>query len=57
MQGSDSIILIVNQVASAPAITPFFKGLYEMKITSAQGDTTVLIDQTVNDQIFKFPLS
>lgn len=55
MQGSDSIILIVNQVASAPAITPFFKGLYEMKITSAQGDTTVLIDQTVNDQIFKFP--
>lgn len=54
-QGSDSVILIVNQTVSAPAITPFFKGLYEMTITSAQGDTTVLIDLTTNNQIFKFP--
>ena len=41
MQGTDSIILQVNQTVSAPAVTPFFKGIYEFKITSAQGDTTV----------------
>ena len=54
MQGTDSIVLIVNQTVSAPLITPFFKGLYEMKITSAQGDTTVKIMISYNDQAFKF---
>lgn len=54
-QGNDSIILVVNQTASAPGVTPFFKGLYEFRIQSASGDTTVKAYQTVNNQIFKFP--
>lgn len=57
MQGTDSIILIVNQAASAPGITPFFKGLYEFTITSAQGDTTVKAYISSNDQFIKFKYS
>lgn len=51
---SDSLLLLVNQTVSAPGITPFFKGLYELKITSEQGDTTVLINMVANNQIFKY---
>lgn len=54
MQGTDSIILQVSQTVSAPDVTPFFKGLYEFKITSAQGDTTVKAYVTYNTQEFKF---
>ena len=50
----DSVILLVNETVSAPAITAFFKGLYEFKITSAQGDTTVKAYVTSNNQQFKF---
>lgn len=54
MQGTDSIILQVNQTVSMPAITPFFKGLYEFKITSAQGDTTVKAYISYDGQQVKF---
>ena len=57
MQGTDSIILVVNQAASAPGITPFFKGLYEFTITSAQGDTTVKAYISSNNQFIKFKYS
>lgn len=50
----DSIVLFLNQVASAPTVTPFFKGLYEIRIQTLQGDTTVKINWTANDQYFKF---
>jgi hypothetical protein len=50
----DSVILLVNETVSAPTVTPFFKGLYEFKITSAQGDTTVKAYVTSNNQQFKF---
>jgi aminopeptidase N len=50
----DSIFLKVNQTVSAPFITPFFKGLYEFKLNTAQGDTTVKVNLDVNDQVFKF---
>ena len=50
----DSVILIVNETVSAVSVTPFFKGLYEFKITSAQGDTTVKAYVTSNNQQFKF---
>ena len=50
----DSIFLKVNQTVSAPSITPFFKGLYEFTIHTAEGDTTVKVDMSVNDQVFKF---
>ena len=50
----DSVILIVSETVSAPTVTPFFKGLYEFKITSAQGDTTVKAYVTGNNQQFKF---
>ena len=54
MQGTDTIVLNINETVSAPAVTPFFKGLYEFKITSAQGDTTVKVSLSGNDQQFKF---
>jgi len=50
----DSIVLMVNQMVSAPTVTPFFKGLYEFTINSPQGDTTVRVYQTENNQAFKF---
>ena len=53
-QGADSIVLLVNQTASAPSVTPFFKGYFQLKIQSASFDTTVVIDQTANNQLFHF---
>ena len=50
----DSIVLFVNQTVSAPAVTPFFKGLYEIKIGTNQGDTTVKIQLNANNSFFKF---
>jgi hypothetical protein len=50
----DSIFLKINQTVSAPTITPFFKGLYEFRINTAQGDTTVIVNLSANDQVFKF---
>ena len=50
----DSIVLKVNQTVSAPSITPFFKGLHEFTINTIEGDTTVRVNMTVNDQVFKF---
>lgn len=50
----DSIVLFVAQTVSAPAVTPFFKGLYEMTINTTQGDTTVVVNLAENGQIFKF---
>lgn len=52
-QGVDSIILLINQTTSS-AVTPFFKGLYEFTINSAQGDTTVKLYMNSNNQLFKF---
>ena len=53
-QTPDSIILIINETTSAPSVTPFFKGLYEFRITSLQGDTTVKAYVTTNNQFFRF---
>lgn len=50
----DSLILTVWQTVSAPTVTPFFKGLLEIKVKSAQGDTTVKVNIDVNGQQFKF---
>ncbi len=53
-QGSDTLILAVNQTVSASSVTPFFKGLYEFRVTSAQGDTVVKVNLVFNNQQFKF---
>lgn len=53
-QGLDTLILVVNETTSAPGITPFFKGLFEFRVTSAQGDTIVKANVTSNNQQFKF---
>ncbi|MFM7710195.1 MAG: M1 family aminopeptidase [Ferruginibacter sp.] len=53
----DTIQFFVTQTTSAPTITPIFKGMLELKITSAQGDTTVLINITSNNQTFRIPYS
>jgi aminopeptidase N len=50
----DSLVLLVNQTVSAPAVTPFFKGLYEIRFSTLQGDTTVKINLQNNNQVFKF---
>ncbi|GEO07921.1 M1 family aminopeptidase [Segetibacter aerophilus] len=50
--GNDSLVLQVHQTTSAPATTPFFSGLMEYKILSAQGDTTIRLNQTAPDQTF-----
>ena len=50
----DSMVLVVNQVASAPTVTPFFKGLYEFRFATTSGDTSVLVYMTQNNQVFKF---
>ncbi len=50
----DSLYLLVNQAVSAPGVTPFFKGLFEFKIATLQGDTTVTVYMTENNQVFKF---
>ncbi len=50
---NDSITLVVSQTTSMPSVTPFFKGLLEIKIASAQGDTTVIVNQQSNNQSFK----
>lgn len=50
----DSLILIISQTVSSPAVTPFFKGLYEFKITSEQGDTTIKVYITQNNQVVRF---
>ncbi len=55
--GLDSLILTVNQTVSMPSVTPVFKGLMEYKITSPTGDTTIILNQTTNPQIFKVPYS
>lgn len=54
-QGTDTLILLVNETVSASAITPFFKGLLQLRINSAQGDTTVIVNLSSNDQQFKIP--
>lgn len=50
----DSIVLLLNQTVSMPTVTPFFKGLYEITIKTLQGDTIVKVNQTFNNQVFKF---
>ncbi len=50
---ADSIYLVVNETVSAPIVTPFFKGLLELTIQSAQGDTTILVNVAYNNQGFK----
>jgi aminopeptidase N len=49
----DSIILTINHTSST-AITPLFKGLLQVRINRAGGDTTVLCNITANSNQFKF---
>lgn len=51
---NENLQLLVNQTVSAPAVTPFFKGLYEFTINTLQGDTTVKVYMTTNNQLFTF---
>jgi aminopeptidase N len=50
--GTDTLVLQINQTTSVPAVTPFFSGLVEYKILSPQGDTTIKLNQTSNNQTF-----
>ena len=53
-EGSNALVLRVSQTVSMPAVTSFFKGLYEIRVTSATGDTTFKINLTGNNQEFRF---
>jgi aminopeptidase N len=50
--GPDSLLLQISQTTSAPGITPFFAGLMEYKILSSQGDTTIQLNHTSNNQTY-----
>ncbi len=50
----DTLLIMVNETTSAPAITPFFKGFLELTINSPQGDTTILVNLSSNNQVFSF---
>jgi hypothetical protein len=50
---ANTLLLLVSQTTSAPSITPLFTGKLELRITSASGDTTVIVDITQNNQIFE----
>ena len=50
----DTLLLMVNETTSAPTITPFFKGYLELTVNSPQGDTTVLVNLSNNNQVFSF---
>lgn len=52
-QGTDTLVLNVNQTTSAPSVTPLFTGLMEYKIKSAEGDTIIKVNHTANSQTFK----
>jgi aminopeptidase N len=52
-QGSDTLVFNIDQTTSMPSVTPFFSGLLELKILSAQGDTTLKVSHTLNNQQFK----
>ncbi|MEJ7625869.1 MAG: M1 family aminopeptidase [Ferruginibacter sp.] len=56
-EGNGILVLKINQTASMPSVTPFFKGLYEFKITSPAGDTTLLVNLSTNNQEFRFNYS
>ncbi len=51
----DSMLIAVNETVSASTVTSFFKGYLELKITSLQGDTTILVNLAYNNQVFKIP--
>lgn len=53
-EGSGVLLLRVNQTVSMPSVTPFFKGLYEFRVNSAQGDTTVKVYLSTNNEEFRF---
>jgi hypothetical protein len=50
---ADSIYLLVNEAVSAPLVTPFFKGYIELKLNTDAGDTTILINLSVNNQVYR----
>lgn len=51
-QGSDSLILFINQSVSMPSITSFFKGKLPVRITSTQFDSVYYFNITSNQQAF-----
>jgi len=50
--GTDTLVLQISQTTSAPAITPFFSGLMEYKVLSPQGDSSIKLNQTSDNQTF-----
>jgi aminopeptidase N len=49
----DSLVFTIDQTTSMPSVTSFFSGLLELKITSAQGDTIIKVNHTLNNQQFR----
>ncbi|WP_207493740.1 M1 family aminopeptidase [Aridibaculum aurantiacum] len=56
-ESTDVLRVTVSQTTSAPAITPFFKGLLQLRIKSLQGDTIITVNNTSNNQVFNIPYS
>jgi aminopeptidase N len=52
-QGNNLVLTVTHTGSSA--VTPLFKGLLEMRVQSAQGDTTLKLNITANNQQFTIP--
>jgi hypothetical protein len=50
----DSVFLNLSETTSMPSITPFFKGLLEIKLVGASRDSIFIINIENNNQLFKF---
>lgn len=56
-EGNNTLTLRISQTVSMPSVTPFFRGLFEVRVNSASGDTTFKVNLTGNNQEFRFNYS
>ncbi len=55
-QEEDSLILRINQYTTYTAVTPLFKMLMEYKLYYSGGDTSIFLNQTQRNQVFKIQM-
>ncbi len=56
-QENDTLVITVNQTASRPAYTPFFKMRMPFKIYYAGGSIIIDLQQTQSNEVFHIPFS
>ena len=51
----NSLVINLSQTTSMPSSISFFKGLIQLRIRSAQGDTIIVLNHTADNQQFTIP--